>query len=298
MTRIARTDANPKRLEGWYTNLRVPMAEPRRIVTVGPSNTEIVHALGLGRRIVGVDRWSDYPPRVQRLPRVGSDLRVDIQAVSNLRPDVVVASLHVPGMEDNLGAFEKAGLAYVAVGGVGLNGVWEDVRYIGQWLSRAARAEVLVADMQSRMARVQPAAHGLRVHWEWSAHPVVAGRRSWITELLTMLGAENAYADLDVESVRVSVDEVLERQPDVVVACWCGVRRLPEVERVLRRPGWQAVEAFAERRVSVVSEAYFGRPGPRLVEGLQQLAAVFRAVSCQPSAVSRRTRAGARTADS
>jgi iron complex transport system substrate-binding protein len=271
------------RLDGWHTNLGAPMAEARRIVSVGPSNTEILHALGLGRRIVGVDRWSDYPPRVQRLPRVGSDLRVDVEAVRALQPDVVVASLHVPGMEDNLTAFEHAGLAYIAVGGVGLGGVWEDVRYIGHWLGRSARAEALVQRTQARMAEVcQPSGNRrLRVHWEWSAHPVVAGRRSWITELLEMVGAENAYVDLEVESTRVSVAEVVERQPDLVVACWCGVRRLPEVERVLRRPGWQAVEAFAERRIAVVSEAYFGRPGPRLAEGLQQLAALL-----APSAIS------------
>src|SRR5205085_11982360 len=88
--------------------------------SVSPSNTEILHALGLGRRIVGVDRWSDYPPRVLQLPRVGSDLRVDLATVAGLRPDLVVASLHVPGMEDNLPLFERAGLRYLAVGGVGL----------------------------------------------------------------------------------------------------------------------------------------------------------------------------------
>src|SRR5437899_4188150 len=103
------------RLEGWRTNLSGPL-DARRIVAVGPSNTEILHAVGLGRRIVGVDRWSDYPPRVQALPRVGSDLRVDVERVRELDPDVVVCSLHVPGMEDNLPALESAGLAYVAVG--------------------------------------------------------------------------------------------------------------------------------------------------------------------------------------
>ena len=69
----------------------------RRIVSIAPSNTETLHALGLGRRIVGVDRWSDYPPRVRRLPTVGSDLRVDVDLVAGLQPDLVVASLHVPG---------------------------------------------------------------------------------------------------------------------------------------------------------------------------------------------------------
>src|SRR5439155_25555825 len=114
-----------------------------------------------------------------------------------------------------------------------------------------------------------------RVHWEWSAHPVVAARRSWITELLEMIGAANAYADLDVESVRVSWQEAIDRQPDVVVACWCGIHRLPPVDKVLARPGWQATPAFRDQRVAVVSEAFFGRPGPRLGLGLQQLAAIL-----------------------
>src|SRR5579864_7956333 len=154
------------RLEGCVTSLNEPLKNPTRIVSVGPSNTEILHALGMGRRIVGVDRWSDYPPRVRQLPRVGSDLRVDGDAVRALQPDVVVASLHVPGMEANLEDFEQRGLAYVAVGGVGLSGVWQDVRYIGQWLDRGERAEALVRRMQRQMAEVPRHARKVRVHWE------------------------------------------------------------------------------------------------------------------------------------
>jgi iron complex transport system substrate-binding protein len=276
------------RLEGWRTNLEQPPRKVARIVSVGPSNTEILHALGLGRRIVGVDRWSDYPPRVQALPRVGSDLRVDVTSVVDLRPDLLVASLHVPGMEANLAAFEAAGLAYVAVGGVGLRGVWDDMRVIGRFVERGDRAEALIIGMQTRMQELRLSqASRPRVHWEWSAHPVVAGRRSWITELLNMVGADNAYADLDVESVRVSYEDALRRQPEVVVACWCGVRRLPDVERVLARPGWRATPAFQHRRVAVLSEAYFGRPGPRLTRGLEQLRALFQGF---PDADSRTTR--------
>jgi iron complex transport system substrate-binding protein len=268
------------RVEGWRTNLTAPVTGARRIVSVGPSNTEILHALGLGRRIVGVDRWSDYPPRVQKLPRVGSDLRVDIDSVVGLSPDLVIASLHVPGMEANLGAFESAGLPYVAVGGVGLEGVWQDMRVIGRFVDRELRAEALIRKTVERMAsvaeRVRRQAYRPRVHWEWSAHPFVAGRRSWITELLDMVGADNVYADLDVESVRVSPDDAIGRQPDVVVACWCGIRRLPDVERVLGRPGaWSQTPAFRDRRVAVLREAFFGRPGPRLADGLEQLARVI-----------------------
>ena len=220
------------RIEGWRTNLVAPVPNVRRIVSIAPSSTEILHALGLGRRIVGVDRWSDYPPRVLRLPQVGSDLKVDVERVAALKPDLVVASLHVPGMEDNLPAFEGAGFAYLALGGLGLDGVWADMRVIGRYLGREHRAEALIADTRERMARV--AAHSAtsntarpRVHWEWSAHPFVAARRSWITELLEMAGGQNVYSDLDVESVRVAPADAIARQPDVVVACWCGPENSP-----------------------------------------------------------------------
>ncbi len=269
------------RVEGWRTNLERPLADARRIVSVGPSNTEILHALGLGRRIVGVDRWSDYPPRVQKLPRVGSDLHVDVSQVRALHPDLVVASLHVPGMEANIAGFQTAALKYVAVGGVGLKGVWQDIHTIGHYLGRESRADTLVRNMQRAMQAITPPANGRRprVHWEWSAHPVVAGRRSWITELLEMAGAENAYANLDVESVRITLEQAAASQPDLVVACWCGVRTLPSVERVLRRPGWDILRAFEQQHVAVLSEAYFGRPGPRLVQGLEQLATLLASVT-------------------
>jgi iron complex transport system substrate-binding protein len=267
------------RIEGWRTNLAGPVPRVARIVSIAPSTTEILHALGLGRRIVGVDRWSDYPPRVLRLPQVGSDLRVDVERVAALEPDLVVASLHVPGMEDNLPAFEQAGFKYLALGGLGLDGIWEDMRVIGRYLGRSDRASELIEETRERMARVAARSASFskrpRVHWEWSAHPFVAARRSWITELLEMAGGENIYIDLDVESVRVAPEDAIARQPDVVVACWCGARKLPTVERILTRPGWQDTPAVRDRRVAVFKEDLFGRPGPRLAQGLEQLAALL-----------------------
>jgi iron complex transport system substrate-binding protein len=90
-----------------------------------------------------------------------------------------------------------------------------------------------------------------------------------------MAGGENVYAGLDVESVRVSPEDAIDRQPDVVVACWCGARKLPTVERILARPGWQGTPAYQTRRVAVLKEDFFGRPGPRLADGLEQLAGLL-----------------------
>jgi iron complex transport system substrate-binding protein len=264
------------RLVGIRTTLTEPCPNPRRIVAIAPSNTEILYALGLGRRIVGVDKWSDYPPRVVQLPQVGSDLHVEIDRVTALQPDLVVASLHVPGMEANLPAFESAGLPYLAVGGQGLAGVYEDIEAIGYWLDRAHRAAALIADMRSRMAAVQSryasAATRPRVHWEWSARPVVAAKKSWVTEMIEMAGGQNVYADLDVESQRLDSAAAIARNPEVVVACWCGARKLPTLQRILSRPGWESTTAIQQHRVAVFKEDEFGRPGPRLPHGLERLA--------------------------
>jgi iron complex transport system substrate-binding protein len=255
------------------------MPDARRIVSISPSNTEILHVLGLGCRIVGVDDWSDYPPRVKNLPKLGSDLHVDIHRVVALQPDLVVASLHVPGMEANIAAFEAAGVRYLALGGVGLGGVWQDMRTLGEFLGRTERASEIVDGAQQRMRAVADACALIserpRVHWEWSAHPVVAARRSWITEMLEMAGAQNVYADLDVESVRVTPDEVVQRNPDVVVACWCGARKLPTVDRVRNR--WDG--RLSSKPTAVFAEALFGRPGPRLAEGLERIAALLHPAS-------------------
>ncbi len=267
------------RIVGSRTNLGQPVRDPTRIVAVGPSNTEILHALGFGRRIVGVDRWSDYPPRVKRLPRVGSDLHVDVASVVALQPDIVVASLHVPGMEHNLPEFEAAGLPYVAVGGEGLEGVWQDMRTIGHWLGRSDRAHSLIERTAARMdairARYGTAVHHPRVHWEWSPHPFVAARRSWVTSLLEMAGGSNAYVDLDEESIRVTREEAIARQPEVVVACWCGYDKLPTAQRIRDRPGWQDTPAVRGGQVAVFAEDLFGRPGPRLADGLERLASLL-----------------------
>jgi iron complex transport system substrate-binding protein len=265
-----------QRLEGWLTNLVEPVPHARRIVSIAPSNTEILHALGLGRRIVAVDDWSDYPPRVANLPRLGSDLRIDVERVRTARPDLVVASLHVPGMESNLPRLEAAGLPYLALGGRGLDGIWDDMRVIGRFLGRAGRAERLIAETRARMAGVGSACADVswrpRIHWEWSGRPHVAARRSWVSEMMHLAGGTNAYADLDVESALVSVPDAVARQPDVIVACWCGARKLPTVARVSARPGWESTPAVQNGRVLVFAEDLFGRPGPRLALGVERLA--------------------------
>src|SRR3972149_12020451 len=103
---------------------------PQRIVSLTCSNTEILFALGLGARVIGVDDWSDFPLEVKALPKVGPDLKIDMAKVAALEPDLVLASLSVPGMERNLPGLERLGLPFLVLEPRSLDDVFKDIETI------------------------------------------------------------------------------------------------------------------------------------------------------------------------
>lgn len=244
-----------------------------KIVSLTCSNTEIVCALGLSHYLVGVDNHSDYPADVvARLPRVGPDLDIDVGRVAALKPDLVLASLTVPGHERILERLSAAKLPFIAPEPRTLADVYDDIRQVGVALGASLRAEELVAEMQRELAAAKaPAAVRLLIEW-WPKPIIAPGRDSWVNQLLEAAGAENPLADRPVKSTPITDEDAARLEPDGVIISWCGVR----VEKyrtnvVLRRPAFQELELVAKRRVYAISEAFLGRPGPRLVEGVRAL---------------------------
>ena len=249
---------------------------PMRVVSLACSNTEIMDALGCAHMLVGVDDHSDFPePLVSSLPRVGPDLSPDLDRVAGLRPDLVLATLTVPGHERVVEALRARGLPFVAPEPVSLDDVYRDVTDIARLLGVPERGERLVADMRRALAPTEPppAADRPSVLVEWWPKPVIApGRRSWVTDVLAAAGARNPLCDEDVKSRPLEDEEVRALAPDAFVLSWCGVR--PEKYRpdvVYRNPAWAELPAVRDGRVFCVPEAYLGRPGPRLVDGVRAL---------------------------
>lgn len=253
-----------------------------RVVSLAPSNTEIVWALGLAHLLVGVDDHSDFPPEVvATLPRVGPDLQVDVDRVEALRPDLVLASLSVPGMERNVEELRRRGIPHLTLNPTDLEGVLADIRAVGEALGVPDRAEELIRSLRARMEAVARRHAGadppLRVYWEWWPRPlIVPGRHSWINEMCRLAGARNVFEDLDAASRPVQPEDVLSRDPDAIVVCWCGsLQRVQDAEKVRSRPGWERVRAVREGRIYAVPEELFGRPGPRLADGVDLLASLL-----------------------
>ena len=256
----------------------------QRIVSLTCSNTEIVAALGCGDRLVGVDDYSDFPPNLLTdLPRVGPDLGIDVAAVAALEPDLVLASLTVPGHERVVEAIERAGLPYLAPAPERLDDVYSDIRLIAERLGVAGRGEDIIATMRSELDAAQPGPDGpmIAVQW-WPKPPILPGSRSWVHDLIERAGGRNVLdEDVSANQVKsrpVEAEELAALAPDAVVISWCGVK-----ESKYRPDVIYGNEAYADtpfvrnRQVHKVTEAFLGRPSPRLVDGFHALRRVVEA---------------------
>ena len=251
-----------------------------RVVSLACSNTEIVCALGLEESLVGVDSHSDRPVEVvSRLPKVGPDLDIDVEAVRRLEPDLVLASLTVPGHERVVAGLEAVGLPYLALEPVSLEDVYRDVLTIAGALGVVKRGEALVSNMRAALQPVKvPDPPALLVQW-WPKPVIAPGRLSWVDDLIRAAGGRNPLGGEKVKSRPLTDEEVRERNPDAVVLAWCGVA--PEKYRpdvVYRNPRWGEIRAVRCKQVHCVPEAFLGRPGPGLVEGFRALRGVVESV--------------------
>jgi iron complex transport system substrate-binding protein len=245
-----------------------------RVVSHTASNTEIVCALGAAHLLVGVDADSDHPADViGPLPKLGRDLDLDIAQVLALRPDLVLSSLTVPGHERVVAALSATGLPTLVLNPLSLEDVYASIRDIAAALGLADRGERLVAEMCAAMPPVAVSGPRRRVLVEWWPKPVIApAQQSWINGLLQLAGGVNPWEHATGPSITLETADVLECQPELVIMSWCGVQEhhyRPELVR--RRAGWAEVDAVRSGRIHAVSEAYLGRPGPRLVEGYRRL---------------------------
>jgi iron complex transport system substrate-binding protein len=245
------------------------------------SNTEIVCALGCAELLVGIDTDSDYPPSVVApLPKLGRDLELDVAGVIALKPDLMLTSLTVPGHERIVAELEAAGLRTLICDPQSLEDIYGDIRRIAAALNVAQRGEHLVAEMRAAMPPVTPARRPkLLLEW-WPKPVIVPARRSWASDLVTLAGGENPWGQVDAKSAPLTDQQILAAAPDAVVMSWCGVREENyRADIVRRRPGWAEVPAVKHDRIVPITEAWLGRPGPRLVEGYRALRRLVEEIS-------------------
>lgn len=253
-------------------------APPRRIVSTAPSNTEMLFAIGAGDRVVGVTRFDNYPPEVQELPQVGgfSPDTISVEAIVGLRPDLVLITggIQAPLAE----ALEAAGLRVLALYARTLEDVFQNLLLLGDLTGQREEAVRLVARLTERVTRVTervadiPEEERPTVFYEvWDEPLITAGARSFIGQLIELAGGRNLFGDLDEAFPIVSAEEVIARNPDVILGPDTHAEKLTP-SAIAGRPGWDGIRAVREGRIHLIQGDIVSRPGPRLVDALEEIA--------------------------
>jgi len=254
-------------------NVHVP-DRPLRIVCLAPSITEIMFALDLSDRLVGATQFSDYPPRANSLPKVGSYIRLDVEKIVALQPDLCIA------VKDGnpitaIRKLEALDIPVYAVDPRDLEAVMDTLQELGQLLGVNDRSDAIVAGMRQRIERVRQAvvgaAHRPTVFFQIGIAPIVSvGTDTFIHELIDMAGGVNLAAG-DTPYPRFSKEAVIASRPEVLIIT--SMARKAVFEKVKREwREWEAMPAVKNDRIYLVDSNVLDRATPRLVDGLEMLA--------------------------
>lgn len=241
---------------------------PERIISLAPSNTEILFALGLGDNVIGVTDWCNYPPEALDKEKVGAYDTPDIETLLALSPDLILAA-HGLSME-TVGTLEDLGLTVFGIMSTDLDDLMDDIRTVGTITGKEAEADELTSDMAARIQAVVEETEHLEhrpktFYVIWNDPLFTVGTETFIHELIEKAGGENIFAALTGYPI-VSVEEVLARDPEVIItSVWC-------YDWALNATELGGINATQAERIYAVDDDLVQRPAPRIVQGLEWLA--------------------------
>lgn len=252
-------------------------SEPQQIVSLAPSNTEIVCALDACDRLVGVTDFDDYPAEVVEIDKVVTMAQVDLEAVVAAEPDLVLAAgneLTPTAVIDQLG---ELGLPVLVLYPESLDEVTADIELVGAAIGQNDEADALVENMEKRIAAVQEAVADLdrpRTFYEvgvFEGSIYTAGEGSFLASLIDVAGGEPITGDS--LSTSIELEDLVAADPELILLGDATYDASITPESVAARPGWGSMTAVADDRVLVITEdVVITRPGPRIVDGLEALA--------------------------
>lgn len=262
----------PMKVEDGFGNKATIEKQPTKIVSLAPSNTEILFALGLNNEIVGVTNYCNYPEEASKKERVGDALNVNIEKILELAPDLVVQ--YGPGKEDVNNELRNAGIAVLSYEPESIDEVISIIEKIGRITNTMIQAKAVTTDMMSKRDyitnRVSKVEKKAKVFFEvWNEPLQAAGPGSFIDELIRLAGGENIAGDAEGAYAQFDLEQLIERNPDVYLMSEDFAAKT--VESVKARPGYSGISAIKNDRVYIL-DPLISIPGPRIVDGLEIVA--------------------------
>lgn len=252
--------------------------KPEKIVSLLPSITEILFALGLDEEIVGVSDYDNYPEAATKKEKVGSQ-DMNLEKILALKPDVAfLQEYHLQNHANAVKQLEDAGITVVVPKGnqASFEDAYDVMQLIGKATGKEKEADKIITDMKEKVVAIKEQSTNVKekkkVWVEVSPQPDIftTGKNTFMNEMLEMIGAENVAAAQE-GWVKMSEEEAVKLNPDVIITTY-GYYVDKPAEQVLNRKGWAEVNAVKNKQVFDVDSDATTRPGPRLVDGVEELA--------------------------
>ncbi|WP_078553206.1 ABC transporter substrate-binding protein [Bacillus alkalicellulosilyticus] len=268
--------AYPVTLVDALKNEVVIEAEPERIVTLVPSVTETVYGLGAGEKVVGRSEHDNFPAEVLEVESIGG-MEFDIEKIISLQPDLVLAhesGVHSAG--EGIEQLKAAGITVAVVQNAhSIGQAYGAMRFIGEAIGKQAEAEALISEMQAGFGAIVKQSQEIseeerqKVWFEIDPELWTTGQGTFQQDLLNIINATNIASEIEGWG-QLSEEEIVAQNPDVIIGTWTYDESM--VETIKSRSGWQDIAAIQNDRVHDIDTDIVSRPGPRLVEGVEQLA--------------------------
>ena len=256
----------------------------KRIISLAPSNTEILYALNAQDRLVAVTRYCDFPEEAKKKPRIGGWLDVNDELVKSYNPDLILTSTFVQNKITS--RYKKSKMNIIALMPTTHKGVFESILKIGKLVGKENESLQLVKSMKDKFNGIENKIksgkksgknkifHKPRVYIEeWHKPPTVSG--NWVPNLVKIAGGGYNLIKAGVHSTHVTTEQIQNYNPEIIIVSVCGMSDKAPKEWITKRNGWENLSAVINNKVFVFDDSLLNRPGPRLTAGTEKLAKVI-----------------------
>ena len=254
-------------------------SEPQRIISHVPSITETLFALGLGDKIVGDSDYCDYPEAAKTVPKIGGYFTPNIEAIVALNPDLVLTDGYVPDLITKL---DSLGIPLAVIDPKDINGILRDIELLGNVTSSQKEATELTSDMKKRIGAVVDAVSSASrpsVFYVFDAtdttKPWTAGPGSFVDALISLGGGNNVAASASDPWIQFNMEELVDADPEILLVDSHMGTAVISPEELKELPGWQNLTAVKENRIYTIDGDLVNRSGPRIVQGLEDIAKIL-----------------------